>query len=132
MNVKPSTMFGTASGRASDIDSWAQQGRKHRMTRWKTCREETRGCSENPAANVTPSFSALLETWRQTFKMQQQLSLPKPAADIWNTGPLAPRRDRKRDGGQREFSISQGHRRRGWLAMVAVTTMTQWHQAVCP
>lgn len=50
--------------------------------------------------------------------MQQQLSFPKPAADIWNTGPLAPRQDRKRDGGQREFSISQGHKRRGWLTII--------------
>lgn len=95
MNVKHSMMFGLISRQASDVDSRSQQGRKHGVAWWKTQREETRGCLEDPAANVTSSFSTLLEMWRRTFKMQQQLSFLKLSADIWDSGPLALRQHRK-------------------------------------
>lgn len=96
MNVKHSMMFGLVSRQASDVDPWSQQGRKHGVAWWKAHREETRGCSEDPAANVTSSFSTLLEMWRRTFKRQQQLSFLKPSADIWDSGPLVLRQNRKR------------------------------------
>lgn len=95
MNVKHSMMFGLVSRQASDVDPRPQQGRKHGAAWWKTHREETRGCAEDPAANVTSSFSTLLEMWRRTFKRQQQLSFLKPSADIWDSGPLVLRQNRK-------------------------------------
>lgn len=67
----------------------------------ETQREETRGCEEDAAANVTSSLSTLLGMWWWIFKMQQQLSFPKPSADIWDFGQPALLQHRKRNEGQR-------------------------------
>lgn len=99
MNVKQRDVCPGKETSILYVDSWSQRGRKQGVALWKHERDETKRCVE-PAANVTSSLSTLLGMRRQTFKMQQQLSFPKPCADIWDCGQHAPRWPRKWDGGQ--------------------------------